>query len=306
MNISEKQLLISIQPTDNAIDNILLINKNNLLVSFKNYGYIYIYNLITFEIISKIEFPNKNKSITYNILLKDKRLAHSSHDNNIYITKKLDNDQYIINEILNEHKDKILKVIELKNEQICSCSIDQTIKVWEKNNNKKFFLKYNLKDLKEEFYSIIEISDNIIISTSEKDNSHVINFWKINEKKVFNSITNNNICLWNNNCIKIEENVLAITGKNKILIIIYDNEKTKTIKNFDINGIFFSIYRIKNNNFLIGDLDGNIYEIKYQNKEFTLIAAKKNIHIDLITCFCELNNGTLISSSNDKILKIFI
>ena len=69
MNISEKQLLISIQPTDNAIDNILLINKNNLLVSFKDYGYIYIYNLIKFEIISKIKFPNKNKSITNNIVL---------------------------------------------------------------------------------------------------------------------------------------------------------------------------------------------------------------------------------------------
>ena len=42
-----------------------------------------------------------------------------------------------------------------------------------------------------------------------------------------------------------------------------------TMKNFDINGLFFSIYRMKNNNFLIGDLDGNIYEIKYQTKNLS-------------------------------------
>ena len=90
MDISKKQFILGINPTNkNGIDNILLLNnEKELLVSFKNYGYIYIYNIITFEIISKIKFPNESKSITYNIQLKDKRLAHSSHDKNVYITKK--------------------------------------------------------------------------------------------------------------------------------------------------------------------------------------------------------------------------
>ena len=90
MDISKKHFILGINPTNkNAIDNILLLNnEKELLVSFKNYGFIYIYNIITFEIISKIKFPNESKSITYNIQLKDKRLAHSSHDKNVYITKK--------------------------------------------------------------------------------------------------------------------------------------------------------------------------------------------------------------------------
>ena len=85
MNISQKQNFLLIRPTnENSVDNILLINNGkNLLASFKDYGFIYIYNLITFEIISKIKFPNEKKSITYNIQLRDKRLAHSSHDKNI-------------------------------------------------------------------------------------------------------------------------------------------------------------------------------------------------------------------------------
>ena len=281
MDISKKQFILGINPTNkNAIDNILLLNnEKELLVSFKNYGIIYIYNIITFEIISKIKFPNESKSITYNIQLKDKRLAHSSHDKNVYITKK-NNNEYVIDEILKGHNDIILKVIELENEQICSCSHDKTIKIWEKNINNKFILKYNLKDSDESFFSVIEISENIIASTSLDNNvdelQQFCKFWKIKEQKNFYFIISNSICLWNNNFIKINNNTFGITGSNKIIIIFYENEHSIKTKFFSIDeGNFFTMFKMKNNNFLISNVIGDVFELKYNNKTFEIIANKK-------------------------------
>ena len=231
MKISQKQKVLLICPTnENEVDNILLINDGkNLLASFKDYGFIYIYNLITFEIISKIKFPNEKKSITYNIQLKDKRLAHSSHDKNIYITKQNSNNEYFIDEILNGHDGIILKVLELKNEDICSCAHDSTIKIWGKNINNKFILKYNLKDSNEKFYSVLKISENIITSASkliDNEEERYVKFWKINEKKSFNFINSKSFTLWNNCFIQINKNYFGITGLNQISIIFYENEKS--------------------------------------------------------------------------------
>lgn len=313
MDISKKQLVLGIKPTKlNAIDNILLINKENqLLVSFKNYGFIYIYNLTTFEITSKIKFPNESKSITYNIQLKDKRLAHSSHDKNVYITKQKTNNEYVIDEILSGHDDIILKVIELQNEQICSCSHDKTIKIWEKNKNNKFILKHNLRDSNENFYSVIELEDNIIASTSYDNNDEVnqqfCKFWKINEQKSFNFILSNSMCLWNNNFIKINKNYFAISGTNKIIIILYENENSIKTNIFSFEkGYYLTIFKMKNNDVLISNTIGTIFQLKFNNKTFEVIADKKNIHNDFVTSFAELNNGILFSASNDGTIKVFI
>ena len=315
MDISKKQFVLGIKPTkDKAIDNILLINnEKELLVSFKNYGFIYIYNLTTFEIKSKIKFPNESKSITYNIQLKDKRLAHSSHDKNVYITKQKTNNEYVIDEILKGHDGIILKVIQLQNEQICSCSHDKTIKIWEKNENKKFVLKHNLRDSNECFFSVIEITENIIASTScdmdeiEEVNQQFCKFWKINEQKSFNFISSNSICLWNNNFIKINKNYFAISGTNKIIIILFENEKSIKTNIFSFEGGYYlTIFKMKNNNFLISNSNGSVFELKFNNETFEDVAIKKNIHSDFVTSFAELNNGILFSASDDGTIKIFI
>ena len=340
MKISQKQKVLLICPTnENVVDNILLINnEKNLLASFKDYGFIYIYNLITFEIISKIKFPNEKKSITYNIQLKDKRLAHSSHDKNIYITKQNSNNEYFIDEILSGHDGIILKVIELKNEDICSCAHDSTIKIWGKNINNKFILKYNLKDSNEKFYSVLQISENIITSASkliDNEEERYVKFWKINEKKSFNFINSKSFTLWNNCFIQINKNYFGITGVNQISIIFYENEKsikTNIFKfneneiekpvaaiNFINNKFFFSfkkylnyevkimrsIFKMKNNNFLVSDSYGDVYELKFENETFKIIDIKKEMAFE-ITCFVELNNGTLITASIDGSIKVYV
>ena len=336
MKISQKQNVLLICPTnENAVDNILLINNGkNLLASFKDYGFIYIYNIITFEIISKIKFPNENKSITYNIELKDKRLAHSSHDKNIYITKQNSNNEYFIDEILSGHDGIILKVIELKNEDICSCAHDSTIKIWGKNINNKFILKYNLKDSNEKFYSVLQISENIITSASkliDNEEERYVKFWKINEKKSFNFINSKSIFLWNNCFIQINKNYFGITGINQILIIFYENEKsikTNIFKFFEgdielatkykniifgrfkiINSelrIMQSIFKLKNNNFLVSDKYGDVYELKFENETFKIIDIKKEMASLQITSIVELNNGTLITASFDTSIRVYV
>ena len=303
MKISQKQNVLLIRPTnENSVDNILLINnEKNLLASFKDYGFIYIYNLITFEIISKIKFPNENKSITYNIQLKDKRLAHSSHDKNIYITKQNSNNEYFIDEILSGHDGIILKVIELKNEDICSCAHDSTIKIWGKNINNKFILKYNLKDSNEKFYSVLQISENIITSASkliDNEEERYVKFWKINEKKSFNFINSKSITLWNNCFIQINKNYFGITINNELFFSFVN------ILKYNLRRMR-SIFKMKNNNFLVSDIYGDVYELKFENETFKIIDIKKEMAFE-ITSFVELNNGTLITASLDGSIKVYV
>ena len=281
----------------------------------------------------------KKKSITYNIQLKDKRLAHSSHDKNIYITKQNSNNEYFIDEILSGHDGIILKVIELKNEDICSCAHDSTIKIWGKNINNKFILKYNLKDSNEKFYSVLQISENIITSVSkliDNEEERYVKFWKINEKKSFNFINSKSFTLWNNCFIQINKNYFGITGVNQISIIFYENEKSiKTnifkfneneiekpvpVVNFINNKFFFSfkkylnyqvkllrsIFKMKNNNFLVSDSYGDVYELKFENETFKIIDIKKEMAALQITSIVELNNGTLITSSFDTTIKVYV
>ena len=50
---------------------------------------------------------------------------------------------------------------------------------------------------------------------------------------------------------------------------------------------------MKNNNFLISNSNGNIFELKFNNETFEDVAIKKNIHSDFVTSFAELNNEIL-------------
>ena len=66
------------------------------------------------------------------------------------------------------------------------------------------------------------------------------------------------------------------------------------------------MFKMKNNNFLISNVNGDVFELKYNNKTFEIIANKKKMHFNIVTCFAELNNGILISASKDNTIKLFV
>ena len=66
------------------------------------------------------------------------------------------------------------------------------------------------------------------------------------------------------------------------------------------------MFKMKNNNFLISNINGDVFELKYNNKTFEIISNKKKMHFDAVSCFAELNNGILISASDDNTIKLFV
>ena len=66
-----------------------------------------------------------------------------------------------------------------------------------------------------------------------------------------------------------------------------------------------SIFKMKNNNFLVSDIYGDVYELKFENETFKIIDIKKEMAFE-ITSFVELNNGTLITASLDGSIKVYV
>ena len=52
------------------------------------------------------------------------------------------------------------------------------------------------------------------------------------------------------------------------------NIQLKQIFSID-EGIFLTMFKMKNNNFLISNENGDVFELKYNNKTFEIIANKK-------------------------------
>ena len=91
------------------------------------------------------------------------------------------------------------------------------------------------------------------------------------------------------------------------MIVFYENEHSIKTKFFSIDeGNFLTMFKMKNNNFLISNVNGDVFELKYNNKTFEIIANKKKMHLDFVSCFAELNNGILISASDDNTIKLFV
>jgi len=67
-----------------------------------------------------------------------------------------------------------------------------------------------------------------------------------------------------------------------------------------------SIFKMKNNNFLVSDSYGDAYELKFENETFKIIDIKKEMVFYEITSIVELNNGTLITASFDGSIKVYV
>ena len=104
----------------------------------------------------------------------------------------------------------VFKIIELKNKTLVSCSYDRSIIFYIKDNIK---YKKDYQILKNKScYNIIQTKDNEICYC-EYD---TICFYDLLERKIKSSISNVN----NYNMIMMTKDLLLITGKNKISIML--------------------------------------------------------------------------------------
>ena len=293
-----------------------------------------------------IEFNNEhNNSIFCLLYLKDKRIASSGYDNNIFIYNKdsfeidikmkehegcvwfiaqnskenliscsydktikiieLFKDSYKILQILTHHSDSVLKVIELHNGNLVSCSNDKNIIIWEEKSN-LYLYKKTLEGHKDIVYSIIEINENEIVSASRWEKSLFL--WNI-ENNNYNYILNNIDCGSSSNCLfSLNDKYFIVGGLNCIYII--DSKVYSIINIIDYNcedSYMRCFYKINDNIILSGNGAGNIqqWEINKNDYNWKLISVNNNVHTDYINSIIMDDEGRIFTCSCDKSIKIF-
>ena len=241
--------------------------------------------------ISFIEVKNENNFITCSL------------DKSIKLWIKNEN-KFIINKIINNaHELGIIKVIYCSNGNLISCSNDNKIKIWKENNNNNY---ENIKILTHSnmVKSILYLEDKNILISCGIDGTK---FWNLNK----NEINYNNInciqyfeavkCGCQGQLCRLDEDRIIIGGYSLKIISILNNKIIKEI-NIPFNCLGIRLIEDKGI-FLIG---GKSKDIRvYRNDNYECIQIIQNAHDNYILGLVELKDGSILSYSWDKKIKIW-
>ena len=297
-NIGEKKEKYVLNYHTNNV-NCLTIMKDGRLVSGSFDSNIIIYNKKTFE--PDLIIKEHKGYVLCIIQMSSGLLASSSCDHTIKLFNIKDN-YYEVIQSLNFHQKGILKIIELENKALVSCSHDKSIIFYTKNEkgfNKDFQISTNGNCT-----TIIQTNLKEICYPEREKNR--ICFYDFIERKIIASIDNiSKYEEYRENFIKINEELLAIPGENKISIINLNNYKLVKIIDVAFSGWIYGICLINNNILLTGDDSKNLIQWKIENDNLILISKKENAHDKEILFLLNMGNGHFASGSLDKKIKIW-
>ena len=213
-NISSKKPIHILNYHKSAIYCLSILNDGRLISGSDDYSII-IYNKTTYkpDLIIR-EHKNAVRCIAQ---LNSEILASCSNDKTIKIFDIKGNNYNTI-QTLNDHTNWINKIIEIENKYLVSCSNDKSIIFYLKDSliyKKDFQISTN-----GQCYCIGQIKENEICYS---ENNNKICFFDIIERKIKSSISN--ITKSPNSPFIISKDLLFISGKNKISIIILINIK---------------------------------------------------------------------------------
>ena len=286
------------------VNNIIIL-KDGRLCSCSSDQKIIIYNKY-YE--SEITIED-NANIYYHNQLLNGNIISCCKNNTLKIYE-LNNKNYKLVQTLKGHNRSILKVIEINNKLI-SCAWDKTIKIWEKDDENdnynciKTLFICNNDDIR---INILKINSYKIVASSNE--GKCIKFFSvyddINEITTINNINCNG---WQNSMCMIKENILLIGGEYTDGIYLIDCQQYKIISSIKQKIYIQSIFKLYNDNILIGCKDENynysIIEYKYENNNLIKIKSKENAHSQAILGLAENKDGIIISSSDDRTIKLW-
>ena len=279
-----------------AVQYIQLLKNGNIISCSIDY-LIKIYNPFTSQIENTLKY-GKNP-INYIHQLKNGKIAFCSYKS-IFI---LNNNSYDIFQLIEfAHEGSIYKVKELNNLNLISISQDGFIKIWKLINN--YYEIIN--EIKENgpINDVLEFKENIIIFDNNREKKLIIFDLNLNQKiKIISNENIFNYALFN--FIKLNDNNILYSG-NYIMITI-DINSYAIINESRILGINSTIFKLCDNNFLIGNRSGDCNQIKFDEKknDMKLISDKSNIHDESVYCFIVLKNKRIVSCSYDGTIKIW-
>ena len=276
--------------------NTIMTTSSNIIISVSNDKSIMLFDY-NYRIIQKIE--NAHDGIIFDISLKDdNNFATCSQDKSIKTWRKSLNDKYLIDKVLNNiHENDIHKIEYLKDDTIISGSKDMKIKIWNLINNEykcTLVLNNNIP-----IYSLLySPKENILISAGTMftriwDTSNLINPL-ISQIDV--------VCHGKNALQKLDDNRVVFGGRFEIKIIsIKEKQVSKKIKSAFL---VWAICVIENKQlFICGEVSNDLEifsSINYEN-----LGLIKNCHNGNLRGISLLNNGKIITGSEDKKTKIW-
>ena len=203
---------------------------------------------------------------------------------------------------LNYHTGSVRCSTVLKDGRFVTDSSDKSIIFYFKDNNeyiKDYSISTNGKN-----GPIIQTKDNEICFY-EKTNSALC-FYDLIERKIITKINNISVSyyIWDS-LVMMTKNLLLVTGENKLSIInINLHNRIRTI---DVSGSsWICCACILNENMLLtGDCNKRIIQWKIENDNLKLISKKENAHDKSISTLSKLDNGLILSGSDDKFVKIW-
>ena len=265
-------------------------------ISVSNESIIHIYDSF-FNIIQKIENAHE-KSIIYVDVKDENNFVTCSVDKNIKTWIK-ENNKFTLNKIiLNAHNDIIRKVLYFSNGNLISCSSDCSIKIWKQFKDNYYNIK--IFNHNEQINSILLLENKNIFISSGEDGTKI---WDLkNYECIF--YNKETFCgSWNGICI-IDDDKIIVQGKNtKCLKVISINDKKiihEIYNSINVWGLFF----IKEKDLIL--VGGNSKDILiYYKDNYQLIKRIENAHNKDINGFIQLNNGSILSYSDDRQIKLW-
>ena len=280
---------------------ILLLNSNSTITIYTPI----FYNLLL-TIPNTIHFNQINK-VT---LLKNGKIITSSSDKTLnLISINYSLPKYYILQCLIGHSLDVWMCLELSDKNLASSSNDNTIIIWYFNKEEDLYEKLLILNTNPDIIvNFIETNNKILICSSFFNYNYHIQFWDIeNYEKI--GIIDNIIISRINNLIQFNNDIICVNGSENFEGLQFINISNMEIikKNF-LNLNITSFYILKDGSFLIGDMEnenyGNLrlYNINNDNLEFEEICFKEKCHSYPILDIVQLENGDVITASNEIII----
>ena len=292
----------------NHINNFVIKDTNNLKLNTNIDEIINQYNEEQKELKLNYDYGFSNKDARSTIKSEKNNVNNNINNDDIFnqrikVEKSIntDNLNYInvnfnCTKTLERHKEKIVSLIELNSGRLASGSYDNTIRIWDAN--------YENEDIiiqgKNRVLCLLEFEKNkILCGTSD----NVVNLYEINSMNyefIYRFIGHT---LWVNCLTKINNNYFA-SASNDTTIKIWDYFNKKCIKTLEgHDDCILSIVLLKEKNYLCsGAADLNIRIWNWEKNKCLYILKG---HEKWVKCILELDNGIIISGSDDKTIKIW-
>ena len=261
---------------------------------------IIIYNKETYQ--PELTIESHQNYVVSIIQLSSGFLASCSYDYTVKIFDINGNNYKEIQTL--KHALEVTKIIELKNKYLVSCSLDKTINFYKNCSNNEYTKDFSTKADGPIYYVIQTKENEICYSERFEYNNFNICFFNLEVRKNINKITNISCDRSLNPFNMISKDLLVIGGRD--IISIVNVNQYKLIGSITVNGSIISGFCMINENmFLTGDKSGSLSQWKKEGDKITLVSKKEKAHSDRICSIIMLDDGHLVSSSKDAVIKVW-